>query len=62
MMMMEVTGLLGYNTVVGQVLPIISKEHMPSFSLVKVYLTHYRAAYSRRPESLQTQVLESQFS
>jgi hypothetical protein len=37
MMMMEITGLLGYDTVAGQVVPIISEEQMPSFSLVKVY-------------------------
>jgi len=60
--MVEVTGLLGYDTVVGRVVPIISEEQMPSFSLVKVYSTHYTAVYRRRPESLQTQVSESQLS
>jgi hypothetical protein len=62
MKMMEVTGLLGYDTVVGRVVPIISKEHVPSYSLVKVYSTHYTSVYPRRHESLQTQVLESQLS
>jgi hypothetical protein len=62
MMMMEVTDLLGYDTVAGRVVPIISEEQMPSFSLVKVYSAHYTAVYSRRPESLQTQVVESQLS
>ena len=59
---MEVTGLLGYDTVVGQVVPIISEEEMPSFSLVKVYSAHYTGVYPTRPESLQTQVLESLLS
>ena len=49
-------------TLVGQVVPIISEERMPSFSLVKVYSANYTAVYPRRPESLQTQVLESQLS
>jgi len=61
-MMMEVTGRLGYDTVVGQVVPNMSEEQMPLFSLVKVYSAHYTAVYPRRPESLQTQVLESLLS
>jgi len=35
---------------------------MPSFSLVKVYSAYYTAVHPRRPESLKTQVLESQLS
>lgn len=61
-MMMEVTGLLGYDTVVGWVVPIISEEQVPSFSLVMFYSAHYTAVYPRRPESLKTQVLQSQLS